>query len=67
MEFDWDLKKALSNQLKHLVSFEEAITIFDDPNALIATDVEHSTISEKREWIIGETDQGKVLVVVFTI
>lgn len=65
MKFDWDLKKAVSNQRKHGVSFDLAITVFDDPNALIAPDEKHSTLNEVREWIIGLSDNG-VLVVIFT-
>lgn len=42
-----------------------AITVFDDPNALIAPDEKHSSPSEIREWIIGLSDDG-VLVVIFT-
>lgn len=38
---------------------------FDDPFALIAEDGKHSSEREKREWLIGESDEG-VLVVVFT-
>lgn len=64
MKFDWDSSKAESNKKKHHVSFELAITVFDDPYALIAPDPKHSTL-EAREWIIGESDRG-VLVVVFT-
>ena len=44
----------------------DAITAFDDPFALIAPDSGHSTAGEVREWLIGESDQG-VLVVVFTV
>ena len=66
MDFEWDEKKAKSNLSKHKVSFNLAITVFDDPFALIAPDEKHSTSSEKREWIIGESDNG-VLVVIFTI
>ena len=65
MRFDWDQRKAVSNFKKHKVSFETAITVFDDPYALIAPDEKHSTAKEKREWIIGVSDKG-VLVVVFT-
>ena len=50
---------------KHGVSFELAITAFDDPFALIAPDDAHSTSAERREWLIGESDRG-LLVVVFT-
>ena len=65
MRFDWDDKKAASNLRKHNVSFEDAITAFDDPFALIAPDDKHSTESEIREWLIGEADTG-VFVIVFT-
>jgi uncharacterized DUF497 family protein len=64
MRFEWDPSKDVANTRKHGVSFELAITVFDDPNALIAPDPKHS-FSEDREWIIGESDKG-VLVVIFT-
>jgi uncharacterized protein len=63
MEFDWDPAKADSNAKKHRVTFLTAITVFDDPYALIAPDTKHSA-EEEREWIVGESDDG-VLVVVF--
>lgn len=65
MEFEWDPKKATENQRKHRISFEEAITAFDDPFALIAPDEKHSK-GEHREWLIGEAEPG-VLVIVFTM
>jgi uncharacterized protein len=65
IKFDWNSSKALSNEKKHGVSFELAITVFDDPNALIAPDEKHSTPEETREWIIGLSDDG-LLVVIFT-
>jgi uncharacterized protein len=65
MEFEWDPKKAETNQKKHKISFELAVTAFDDPYALIAPDPKHSSSSELREWLIGESDKG-VLVIVFT-
>jgi uncharacterized DUF497 family protein len=66
MRFEWHERKAASNRTKHGVSFEEAITAFDDPFALIAPDPAHSTPMEERRWLIGEADAG-VLVVVYTI
>ncbi len=48
MRFDWDGRKAASNLLKHHVRFEDAITAFDDPFALMAADPKHSTASEER-------------------
>ncbi len=65
MRFDWNPAKDEANQKKHGVSFKMAITVFDDPYALVAADPKHSA-AESREWLIGEADGGKVLVVVFT-
>lgn len=65
MYFEWDDTKATKNAKKHGVTFKQAITAFDDPFALVTLDVKHSTF-EKREWLIGESDVG-VLVVVFTV
>jgi uncharacterized DUF497 family protein len=65
MKFEWDSPKAEANSKKHKISFELAITVFDDPNALIAPDEKHSTPTEIREWIIRLADKG-ILVVIFT-
>jgi uncharacterized DUF497 family protein len=65
VRFRWDPRKARSNVAKHGVSFDVAITAFDDPFALVAPDDAHSTPEEPREWLIGQSDRG-VLVVVFT-
>jgi uncharacterized DUF497 family protein len=35
MVFEWDEEKASSNLKKHGISFEEAMTVFDDPYFLI--------------------------------
>ena len=66
MRFDWDSRKAASNKAKHRISFDDAITAFDDPYALIERDEEHSTPAEIREALIGEAEPG-VLIVIFTI
>jgi len=66
MKFDWDPSKDDRNHQKHGIRFLDAITAFDDPFALIAPDPAHSTTLEIREWLIGESDFG-VLVVVFTV
>ena len=31
MDFEWDEEKNTANQEKHLISFEEAVSIFDGP------------------------------------
>ncbi|MFN2375882.1 MAG: BrnT family toxin [Candidatus Binatia bacterium] len=66
IRFDWDAGKAASNLRKHGIRFEDAMTAFDDPDALVAPDPAHSTAKESREWLIGESDTV-VLVVVFTV
>ena len=66
MRFEWDSFKDDANLKKHRVPFKVAITAFDDPWALVAADPKHSTDTESREWLIGESDGGRILVVVFT-
>lgn len=41
LKFQWDDNKNALNQKKHHVSFEEAKTVFYDPNALIIDDPDH--------------------------
>jgi hypothetical protein len=40
--FEWDPKKAAANRRKHGVTFEEARIVFEDEEALIIPDPEHS-------------------------
>lgn len=65
MEFEWDDAKAASNLAKHGVSFEEALTVFDDPLAAIFDDEAHS-LGEIREIIIGRSDLDRLVLVAFT-
>lgn len=60
VEFEWDGAKAASNLAKHGVSFEEALTVFDDPLAVIFEDGEHSH-GELRELIIGHSYQNRLV------
>ena len=63
--FEWDPRKALSNQSKHGVSFSEAISVFDWPMAKIVPDRDHSA-EEHREIIIGYSNRHRLPVVSFT-
>jgi len=63
MRFEWDANKASVNFEKHKVTFDEAIEVFYDPNALEDYDVEHST-NETRFFIIGLSSR-RLLFVVF--
>ena len=65
LQFEWDEAKATANARKHGVSFEEALTIFGDSNALTIFDTGHSSL-EDRFIDIGLSTSGNVLVVVYT-
>lgn len=65
LRFEWDRYKAASNLRKHGVSFEEAITVFDDALALIFDDEDHSVV-EHREVIIGNSTFNRLMLVCFT-
>ena len=65
MEFEWDPAKALSNQKKHDVSFEEATGVFDDDLSSTVLDPDHS-VNEFRFLIFGLSKFGKYLVISFT-
>jgi uncharacterized DUF497 family protein len=64
MRFEWDPAKAEKNIRKHDVSFDEAVTVFKDPLALIFNDEAHSE-EEHREIIIGRSALRRMLLVCF--
>ena len=63
--FEWHSAKAVANVKAHGVSFEEAVTVFQDPLAKIHPDPDHSE-SERREILIGHSAQARLLLVAFT-
>ena len=63
--FEWNPKKAESNRRTHGIGFEEALTVFGDPLAGIRPDPRHS-FGEERFVILGRSDQGRLLAVMFT-
>ena len=63
LNFTWDEKKAKSNLLKHNVSFVEAQTVFEDVNARLILDPDHSE-SEERFILLGLSMRLKILTVV---
>lgn len=65
MKFEWNAEKAKTNLAKHNVSFDEAITVFDDVLANIFNDEWHS-LKENREIIIGISKNNRLLIVSFT-
>ena len=62
LSFKWDSKKAKENLEKHNISFEEAQTVFSDPNARMIYDTEHSD-DEERFIILGISSALRLLVV----
>lgn len=62
MNFEWDIRKAATNEAKHKVTFAEAIAVFQDSLSITYPDMDHSA-EEDRFLIIGATGAGKVLVV----
>jgi len=58
--------QALGNLRKHGVSFEEAATVFSDPEGLDWDDFEHS-LSEQRSTRIGFSLSGRILFGVYMI
>ena len=65
MQFKWDSTKATANLSKHRVSFDEAKTVFDDPLYVDFYDPDHSD-GENRYIIIGQSQQGRILMVSYT-
>lgn len=62
LKFSWDENKALMNQQKHGVSFEEAKTVFYDDYARLIADPDHSQ-QEERFLLLGLSEQLRLLLV----
>lgn len=63
--FEWDSSKAASNFRKHGVTFNEASTVFDNPQASETYDPDHSD-EENRYLLIGQSARGQVLIISYT-
>jgi len=61
--FEWDPRKAAENLKKHGIAFPEAQTVFEDAEALLIPDPDHST-DEDRYILLGLSGALRVLVVV---
>ena len=65
LNFEWDEVKAKQNIAKHHVGFDEAKTVFNDVDTITIDDPDHS-IEEERYIDIGQSELGRILVVVYT-
>jgi len=65
MKFEWDPRKADSNQKKHGVSFQEAASVLGDVLSITYPDPDHSA-RERRFITVGMSRLGRVLIVAHT-
>ena len=66
IRFEWDPRKAKSNERKHGVSFEEARSVFFDEQALLLEDP-HPLQEEERFILLGVSASIRLLVVVHAL
>ena len=64
--FDWDAANAEKNWTAHQVSPAEAEQVFFNRPLLVADDVRHSR-HEQRYYVLGQTDEGRMLFIAFTV
>ena len=61
--FTWDLRKEAINVRKHGVSFDEAVSVFDDASRLERLDAAHAWIEDRRVTT-GWSAKGRLLTVI---
>ena len=64
--FAWDPRKAEANAAKHGVTFDDAVTVFLDPDGFDGPDLQHSA-AESRFRRLGRSADGRVLIVAYTL
>ena len=64
--FEWDPRKAQSNADKHGLTFDEAVTVFLDTEALDGPDLRHSA-GEARFLRLGRSAEGRILMIAYTL
>ena len=64
--FDWDDGNSVKNWFKHLVSQRECEQVFFNKPIIITNDVKHSQIG-MRYYLLGKTDNDRLLLIVFTV
>jgi uncharacterized protein len=64
--FDWDEGNKQKNWEKHKVDYRECEEAFFNRPLLVNKDVKHSS-QEERYHVLGRTDTGRTLFLVFTI
>jgi len=64
--FDWDKGNIEKNWERHRVAYIECEEVFFNKPLVIKEDEPHST-KEVRYHVLGQTDKGRLLFVVFTV
>jgi uncharacterized DUF497 family protein len=64
--FEWDPRKAQANAAKHGIAFDEAVTVFLDPNGLDGPDLQHSSAAARFRRL-GQSAGGRLLMVAYTL
>lgn len=63
ISYEWDLNKAITNIEKHGIDFADAVTAFDDLNAVTIDDPDYD---EQRFITIAMDAFGRILAVAYT-
>ncbi len=64
--FDWDQGNREKNWLAHEVTPQEAEQVFFNTPLIVADDQNHSN-TEKRYFVLGQTDKDRMLFIAFTM
>lgn len=64
--FQWDAGNATKSWTKHAVSQPQCEQVFFNAPLVLAADSAHSA-QETRYFALGQTDEGRLLLVVFTL
>jgi uncharacterized DUF497 family protein len=67
MEWEWDDEKNNANIEKHGIAFEEALSVFTDPDGIEKEDLQYSSPTEQRRWRTGRLSSGQIVTVVYAL
>jgi uncharacterized DUF497 family protein len=59
--FEWDSNKSESNARKHGISFQETVSVFDEPFLKVSSDR-----SGEARWLALGQSQGRIIAVIYT-
>jgi uncharacterized protein len=61
VKFTWDAAKAKRNLRDHRVTFDESVTVFENPLSILIPHPDQS-IGERRLLLLGMSNRGRILV-----